>query len=338
MLKERITCEQDLALFAARSSYKAQGKTAVHELPTHAPDYRLICNHYSASMGKVGANSSQVAPLKVYRVYNDSTTKEMMLAAKSGATSIAEMQCFFVSGAKTMLHDSIANGFFNDRDFVILWPSPLAAITNREEENSTTGENLLELLVVRTKIGGTEDLGEFDSISSAASSFANRNIPKDRTAMIHMNGDIGYLISKLHPLLINPEYLLLVVNHIKGIEASKFVRSIEDCLNDIVKYPQGASLECDDLLKQYTEKLNTEVSRYEERVWREMDPESARRLRDAEQDLRDLELSRDSLRQQIEGEKASQETILRESKDVLQPLKRLSLPKASSLTSSRSKY
>lgn len=74
----------------------------------------------------------------------------------------------------------------------------------------------------------------------------------------------------------------------------------------------GVDADAAAVLASYQAKAAAEVERHEQRVWREMDPESARDLQRAENEVRRLTSHLNSLREQIDGEKGLQERILRD--------------------------
>ena len=66
------------------------------------------------------------------------------------------------------------------------------------------------------------------------------------------------------------------------------------------------------MLAQFKERSADEVRRYEQRVSAEMDPASANKMREADEEARRMQEEEDALRTQIDTEKAVQEQLLRD--------------------------
>ena len=74
----------------------------------------------------------------------------------------------------------------------------------------------------------------------------------------------------------------------------------------------GGSMAAAALLRRFEKQSADEVAQYERRVEQEMDPETAARMRQVDEDARRLQEEMQALRTQIDAEKAMQESILRD--------------------------
>eukprot|EP00936_MAST-01D_sp_MAST-1D-sp1_P002182 g2182.t1 len=81
----------------------------------------------------------------------------------------------------------------------------------------------------------------------------------------------------------------------------------EDTAGDVASDSKAASL-----LRRFEAQSAEEVSKYERRVEQEMDPESAARMQQVDEETRQLQEEMQALRTQIDTEKAMQEQILRD--------------------------
>ena len=88
--------------------------------------------------------------------------------------------------------------------------------------------------------------------------------------------------------------------------------SLESLLDDLALPAQMSNQAARSITPAFEKRAAAELQRYENRVWQEIDPETASRLQEAETEANRLQSALDSLRAQIDTEKSLQEHILRE--------------------------
>ena len=118
-----------------------------------------------------------------------------------------------------------------------------------------------------------------------------------------------YFIKKNRSAHVLPEYHLLVA----GNALKEEVRRVESMLERMSGAEmEGTAKEGDEILKSLEARIEEECRRYQEALWEEVDPATAEKLRQADNDIRNRESMVGKARENIENERETQEHMLRE--------------------------
>jgi len=139
---------------------------------------------------------------------------------------------------------------------------------------------------------------------------------------------VCYVLPADEGVRVLPEFFLMCVEAGDGLGrggADASETALEAALADLTQAPAagdgdaatqaifgGVDAEGAELLAAFQKRVAEAVARHEERVWRQMDPETARQLQETEGEVKRLTATLHSLREDIDAEKSAQEKVLRD--------------------------
>lgn len=289
---------------------------------------------------------SPLKMLKAFKVFNQDVERAFVSAGDS-----PETLRLFASGGREELRSVVEKGYTSEGRagsvalFVDPWHSCVSASGGNADE-AVDGGRIHALVLCRvcpgralpvpagpTKVpnrsSANDVAGRLPKGYSAACLSHDASDDRDGEEEAGPGAPICYVLPSTEGARVLPEFYILCVETGDGLGrngADASESALEAALADLTQTGAdsatgsaaaqaifgGVDADGAELLAAFQKRVTEAVARHEERVWRQMDPETARKLQETEGEVKRLTATLHSLREDIDSEKSAQEKVLRD--------------------------